>query len=129
MSRALIDIGVAYKEDVDRVMAVLCEIGKDLRKDPDFANAILEDPTMLGVESLGDSAVVIRFYIKTKTLKQWPVRREMLRRIKNRFDELGIEIPFPQRSLTVRAEETSPTPAPHLGATRRHDVPHLGQSA
>ncbi len=128
-SRALIDIGVAYKEDVDRVMAVLCEIGKDLRKDPDFANAILEDPTMLGVESLGDSAVVIRFYIKTKTLKQWPVRREMLRRIKNRFDELGIEIPFPQRSLTVRAEETSPTPAPHLGATRRHDVPHLGQSA
>lgn len=131
-SRALIDIGVAYKEDVDRVMALLCEIGKELRQDPDFANAILDDPTMLGVDALGESAVIIRFYMKTRTLKQWPVRREMLRRIKNRFDELGIEIPFPQRSLTVRAEpavEVPSAPAPHVLATRRHDASHLGQNS
>jgi small conductance mechanosensitive channel len=128
-SRALIDVGVAYKEDVDRVMTVLCQIGKELRQDPEFAGGILEDPTMLGVDSLGESAIVIRFYIKTKTLRQWPVRREMLRRIKNRFDELGIEIPCPQRALTVRAEDGPSTPAPHVTAPRRHDASHLAQGA
>ena len=54
---------------------------------------------MLGVDALGDSAVVIKFMIKTRPLKQWNIKREMLRRIKNRFDELGIEIPFPHRTL------------------------------
>ena len=103
-SRALFDIGVAYKEDVDRVMQLLVELGKELRRDPEFRHMILEQPEMLGVNEFGDSAVVIRFFMKTRPLMQWTVKREMLRRIKKKFDELGIEIPFPHRTLYHRHE-------------------------
>jgi len=101
-SRAFFEIGVAYKEDPDRVMAVLMELGKELRDDPAFGHLILEDPEMLGVDGFGDSAVVIKFFLKTRPLQQWPVKRELLRRIKHRFDELGIEIPFPHRTVYHR---------------------------
>jgi small-conductance mechanosensitive channel len=98
-SRAVFDIGVAYKENVDRVIEVLLELGRALRADPRYEPLILDGPVMLGVDAFGDSAVVIRFNITTRPLRQWEVKREMLRRIKNRFDELGIEIPFPHRTL------------------------------
>lgn len=112
-SRAVIELGVSYKEDVDRVMDLLVAIGKELRQDAEFAGAILEDPTMLGVDALAESAVVIKFYIKTRTLKQWAVRRELLRRIKRRFDELGIEIPSPQKTtISIRPDEPNPPPPP-----------------
>lgn len=103
-SRALFDIPVAYKEDVDRVMAELVELAKELRRDPDYRSLILEMPEMLGVDEFGDSAVVIKFFIKTRPLKQWTVKRELLRRIKKRFDEIGIEIPFPHRTVFHRYE-------------------------
>ncbi len=98
-SRAFFEIGVAYKEDPDRVMALLIDLAKEIRQDPVHGPDILEDPEMLGVDSLGDSAVKICFFLKTKPLKQWPVQRELLRRIKRKFDELGIEIPFPHRTI------------------------------
>ncbi|MGE0609229.1 MAG: mechanosensitive ion channel domain-containing protein [Pirellulales bacterium] len=98
-SRAVFDIGVAYKENVDRVMQVLMDLGRQLRRDQEYGPLILDDPTMLGVDAFADSAVMIKFYIKTRPLRQWPVKRELLRRIKNKFDELGIEIPFPHRTL------------------------------
>jgi small conductance mechanosensitive channel len=101
-SRAVFDIGVAYKEDVNRVMDVLVELGKQLRRDPEFGPLILEDPVMLGVDSLADSAVVLKFFLKTRPLRQWPVKRELLRRIKVAFDELGIEIPYPHRTVFHR---------------------------
>jgi len=104
-SRALLDVGVAYKENVDRVMDVLRELAAELRRDPEYGPVILEDAEILGVDQLGDSAVVIRMYIKTVPTKQWQVKREMQRRIKNRFDELGIEIPFPHRSVYLRGGE------------------------
>ena len=68
---------------------------------------ILEQPEMLGVDQFGDSAVIIKFFIKTRPLMQWTVRREMLRRIKKKFDELGIEIPFPHRTVYHRHESDS----------------------
>ena len=105
-SRALFDIGVAYKEDVDRVMGVLEELGRtSSAATPNFGPMILDDPTMLGVDELADSAVVIKFFIKTRPLQQWNVKRELLRRIKNRFDELGIEIPFPHRTVYHRSDD------------------------
>lgn len=107
-SRAVFDIGVAYKESVDQVIQVLTELAKELRRDVAFSPLILDDPEMLGVDSLGDSAVVIKFFIKTRPLRQWTVKREMLRRIKNRFDELGIEIPFPHRTIYHRYEGQQP---------------------
>jgi small-conductance mechanosensitive channel len=105
-SRAVFDIGVAYKEDVDRVMDVLMQLGREMRQDPKFASLILDDPEMLGVDAFGDSAVVIKFFIKTKPIKQWDVKRELLRRIKKKFDELGIEIPFPHRTVFHRFENS-----------------------
>jgi small conductance mechanosensitive channel len=98
-SRAVFDIGVAYKEDVNRVMEVLQELGQSLRADPRFESIVLDNPVMLGVDAFGDSAVTVKFTIMTRPQRQWEVKREMLRRIKLRFDELGIEIPFPHRTL------------------------------
>ncbi len=93
------DIGVAYKEDVDRVMQVLKDLGEEMRTDPEFKDSILEPIEILGVDAFTDSAVLIKARIKTLPIKQWLVGREMNRRIKKRFDEMGIEIPFPHRKI------------------------------
>ena len=98
-SRALLEIGVAYKEDVDHVMAVLLELGQELYDDPDWRPLLLEPPVVPGVEAFADSAVVIRVMVKTLPLKQWDVAREFRRRIKNRFDKEGIEIPYPHQTV------------------------------
>ena len=106
-ARALIEVNVAYKEDVDHCLNVVMALAEDLQQDPDFSNSFLDRPEKVGVESLGEFAVKIRCLIKTRPLHQWRVKREMFRRIKRRFDELGIEIPFPQRTLHHRHEGVS----------------------
>lgn len=93
------DVGVAYREDVDEVMAVLQEIGANLQADSLFAPDILEPLEMLGVDRFDESAVIIKCRIKTKPMQQWRVGREMNRRIKKTFDARGIEIPFPHRTI------------------------------
>jgi small conductance mechanosensitive channel len=98
-SRAVFEIGIAYKENADRVMAVLLDLAREIRKDPTYGPLILDDPQMLGVDGFRESAVIIKFYLKTKPLQQWVVKRELLRRIKRTFDELHIEIPFPHRTI------------------------------
>ncbi|HSK21183.1 MAG TPA: mechanosensitive ion channel family protein [Longimicrobiales bacterium] len=98
-SRAVLNIGVAYREDVDRVMDVLRDLVREFHADPEWGALLLEEPLVPGVESLGDSAVVIRVSAKTLPLKQWDVARELRRRIKKRFDHEGIEIPFPHTTM------------------------------
>jgi len=98
-ARALLDVGVAYKENVDHVMDTLREVGKTMEEDPEWQNKILEPLEILGVDAFADSSVNIRIMMKTRPLMQWSVGRELRRRIKNRFDELGIEIPFPHVTL------------------------------
>lgn len=93
------DIGVAYKEDVDRVIEVIKSVGAVLREDEYFGPLILEDVEVFGVNAFADSAVMIKGRLKTKPIRQWEVGREFLRRVKHAFDEAGIEIPFPHRSL------------------------------
>jgi small conductance mechanosensitive channel len=93
------DLGVAYKEDTDRVVSVLREIAEEMRQEDAYRSLILEPLDVLGVDKFADSAVVIKARIKTQPTKQWEVGREMNRRIKKRFDQEGIEIPFPHRSL------------------------------
>jgi small conductance mechanosensitive channel len=95
----LFDIGVAYKEDVDRVIEVLKRLGDEIMQDEEFRPFILEPLEILGLDKFGDSAVIIKARIKTLPIKQWAVGREMNRRIKKRFDEEGIEIPFPHRTF------------------------------
>ena len=98
-SRALIEIGVAYKEDVDHVISVLEEVGESIRMDPAWKDSILEPMTVQGLDSFGDSSINIRMFFKTIPLKQWDVAREFRKRVKRAFDEKGIEIPFPHVTL------------------------------
>jgi len=98
-SRAVLDIGVAYKEDIDRVVEVLTRVGEELASDEKFGSKILEPLQVMGVDDFADSAVVIRVGLKTKPIEQWGVAREFRRRIKKAFDAEGIEIPFPHRTV------------------------------
>lgn len=90
-ARAVFEVPVSYKADIDEVIQDIMAEGKKLRQDREFGALCLDDLTMLGVDALNETNVLIKFYIKTKPLKQWPVKRELLRRIKNRLDSKGIE--------------------------------------
>jgi small conductance mechanosensitive channel len=98
-SAYVFDIGVAYKEDTDRVVGVMRQVADELKQDAHHGRQILDDIEIFGVDRLADSAVVIKGRIKTRPSKQWEVGREFLRRIKLAFEREGIEIPFPHRSL------------------------------
>jgi small-conductance mechanosensitive channel len=111
-AQAVIDVGVAYREDVDEVIAVMREVGAALRADPDHAARILDALEVAGVERWDDSAVTIRCRFRTVPLEQWTVRREYLKRLKAAFDTRGIEIPFPH--LTVYAGQPKRGDAPVL---------------
>lgn len=105
-SRAVVNVGVAYKEDLDRVISVLNNVGQELSRDPMFGPGILEQSQVLGVESFGDSQVTLRILTKTRPLKQWETARELRKRIKAAFDREGIEMPFPQRVIYSRTRST-----------------------
>jgi moderate conductance mechanosensitive channel len=104
-ARAVFEIQVAYKEDVDHVMRVLVDLCKEMRADKTFGPFILEDPEMLGVDQLTEEGITIQFLMRTSPLKQWPVKRELLRRIKTRFDELGIELPHHEYVYVARPSD------------------------
>lgn len=98
-SAMVFDVGVAYKEDTDRVIEVLREVGAKLQADAELGPKILEPLEVFGVDAFGDSAVVVKARLKTLPGQQWPVGREFNRRMKYAFDAAGIEIPFPHRSF------------------------------
>jgi small conductance mechanosensitive channel len=101
-ARTVLDIGVAYSEDLVKVRRVLQEVAHDLWEDEEFKGVIIEEPEVWGVEALSPDAVTVRVTLKTAPLEQWSVAREMRQRIKARFDYEGIEIPFPQRVVWHR---------------------------
>lgn len=109
-AQALIDIGVAYREDIDQTLEVMRRVGQEMRASGDFGPRILDDVEIVGVENWADSAVTLRCRIKVRPLEQWNVRREYLRRLKRAFDEAGIEIPYPH--LTVYAGQAKDGTAP-----------------
>lgn len=100
----LSDVGVAYKEDVDQVIDCIKSVSDDLRKDDTFGEMMLEDVEILGLEKFADSAIVIRVRFRTRAHDKWRLGREFNRRLKYAFDDSGIEIPFPQRTLTLGEE-------------------------
>ncbi len=108
---AVIDIGVAYQENTDKVIDVVRRIDEEARGDETLNERLAGDLEVLGVNDLGDSAVTLRFRIRTLAGYQWGVRREYLRRLKLGFDEAGIEIPYPHMTVyfgEVRGGRTSP---------------------
>jgi small conductance mechanosensitive channel len=110
-SNAVMDIRVAYRENVDEVMEVMHSVAAGLREDTAFQPKILADLEMAGVDSWADSAVVIRCRFRTVALEQWGVKREYLRRLKAAFDEHGIEIPYPHMTMYAGQDREGKAPA------------------
>lgn len=109
-----LEIGVAYREDIDHVIEVLNQIGSEMLEDPELAKDTLEPLVVQGVQSLGDSSVNIRARIKTTAGMQWAMRREFHKRVKKRFDELGIEIPFPHQTVYFGVDQQGQAPAAQI---------------
>lgn len=114
-ARTVLDVNVAYHEDLARVRRVLGEVAHDLWEDEDFKGQVIEEPSVWGVQDLAIDGVTVRVVLKTTPGEQWAVAREMRQRIKARFDHEGIEMPFPQRVVWNRQQ---PAPA---GADRAPD--------
>lgn len=122
-SRAVMEIGVAYGEDADRVMEVMRDVGRGLYEDAEWRPLLTEEITVPGIESFGDSSVNIRIVATTVPLKQWEVARELRRRLKRRFDEEGISIPFPHLTFYWGDGQK-----PGAGSTRRDADPREAAS-
>jgi small conductance mechanosensitive channel len=110
-SRAVVDVGVGYDEDIARAKRVLAEVAQDLWEDDDYRSVIIEEPEVTGVEALTADAITLRVLVKTAPMEQWGVARELRQRIKARFDHEGIEIPFAQRVIWHREGKQHPVPS------------------
>ena len=106
-SRVNIMISVSYADDLDHVFAVINRVGEDMANDPDWSKDIIAAPKALGVEGFGDSGIDIRVLGDTQPIRQWDVMRELRRRLKKAFDEEGIEIPFPHRTLVTAGQKAA----------------------
>lgn len=99
-SYPLFNVGVAYKSDVAQVMRILRELGRELKENPVYEKFVLSDIEVLGLNEFQDSALIIQCRIKTTPQEQWMIKRKFNQMIKERFDREGIEIPFPQVTLS-----------------------------
>jgi moderate conductance mechanosensitive channel len=103
-ARTLLDVGVAYDTNVDHASAVMKRVADELWMDNEFADLILDEPVIWGLQDFGADQLTIRIVIKTVPGKQWVVARQYRARLKEAFDAEGIEIPFPQRTVWVRQQ-------------------------
>lgn len=118
---ALIDVGVAYREDLEHVYGVIREVGAALRLDEAIGPKILADVQVQGVQDLADSAVMIRCRFKTVALEQWNVRRAFLGKLKQAFDHAGIEIPYPHLTIYAGQDKQGKAAPFHL-LDQRHEA-------
>lgn len=126
-SRFVFEVGVAYREDVDEVIEVMKSVDEELRNDPEYKDDILEPLEVLGLDQFADSAIIIKARTKTLPIRQWRVGREFNRRMKKRFDEMNIEIPFPH--LTLYMGEDKKGQAPPLHVAVEGEKPSAGDNA
>jgi len=108
---AVVDVGIAYKEEVDAAIQVMQKVGSELTEDKDWGSKITEPMATFGVQELADSAVIVRVRFKTLPGEQWGVRREYNKRIKAAFDHVGIEIPFPHVTMCPSTGSAMELPA------------------
>ena len=107
-ARAVLDVGVAYGEDLARAEDLLLAVARQLKDDEHFGPLVLEEPEMWGVESVSADGVVLRLVVKTQPLQQWAVARELRRRIKERFDAEGVRVAHPQSAVWVAGDTPGP---------------------
>ncbi len=112
-SRAVLDVDVAYDTDLDLAQGVLQRVADELWQDESFIGGdIIDPPEVWGIENMGADGISIRLVVKTDPAEQWIVARELRLRIKKAFDEAGIEIPFPQRTLWFNEDQRGDKPDP-----------------
>lgn len=109
-AQAVFEIRVSYRENIDEVIAALRELGEEFRAEPEWGARILDPFEMIGVDALDPSHVLIKARFKTLPAMQWGVKREFLKRIKTRFDQLGIQMPFPQQTVWFGADKEGEAP-------------------
>ena len=102
------EIGVSYNEDVDHVIDTIEKVGADLQKDKYFKSKINGEIEVFGLDKFEDSSIIIKGRIPTVHKQQWIVRREFNRRVKLAFDKSGIEIPFPQTTISYLSTKKKP---------------------
>lgn len=88
------EVLVTYGADLDRALAVMGQVGEEMRKSPEFARKITRPFEVLGVERLDPTGVVLKARATTRPKDQWDVGREYLRRLKQAFEDEGIEIAY-----------------------------------
>lgn len=127
-SRVNLNISVGYGEDLDRVIAVINRVGKEMSEEAYWGSMMLTPPQVLRVDSLGDSGIDIKILGDTKPIKQWELMGELRRRLKRVFDEEGIEIPWPHTKVyfggpleQLRAREVA-RPVERVQPAERHEV-------
>jgi len=98
-SAMVFDIGVAYKEDLTQVMKLMKQVADDMLKEEEYQSKILEPMEIFGLDSFGDSALIVKGRIKTTPNNQWVIGREYRKRLKEVFDQNRIEIPFPHQTI------------------------------
>ncbi len=111
---AVVDVTVSYRENIDEALALMAEVAAGMAKSGPLAETIIAPFEVVGVEGLQESAVWLRGRFKTRPLGQWNVRREFYRRIKAAFDERGIEIPYPHRTIYLGADKKGGAPPLHV---------------
>ena len=109
-SRVNFNIGVAYEEDLDSVIETLNEVGSNMHSDAEWGPLIIDPIKAIRVDNFGDSSIDIRVLGETVPMQQWNVAGEYRLRVQRKFDELGISIPFPQRSVHIVKEPVEQGP-------------------
>lgn len=104
-ARAIVDVRVAYGEDVDAVRGILEELFEEIRQDPVLADWIMEGPSILGVESLAEYALVVRLVADVRPSKRWDAERRLRERISRRLSERGVRVPLPP-TMAIQPGET-----------------------
>ena len=115
---AVVEPGVAYREDINEVIEVIKQVAAQMQQDPDINQDILSDLQILGLIEWGDSAIIVRARFKTTPFKRWFLEREFRKRLKIRFDELGIEIPFPHSTVYFGQDKQGEAPPARINLTK-----------
>ena len=102
--RAMVDVRVAYEEDLERVLEVMRQVCQQVAQD---FPVITEGPAVLGVVDLGESEVQIRVVAHTLAFEQWEIERELRKRFKQAFDREGIQVPYPRRTVIFAGRGTA----------------------
>ena len=123
------EVGVAYRENIDEVYEVLRQIGAELQADPHYGDDVLEPITIDGVDMLADSAVIVRARLKTRPGSQWRIKRIFNDLVKRRFDEHGIEIPYPHQTIYFGEDKAGGAPAMQVKAADERKLSEVLQPA